>query len=56
MTAPGQSDAGALVFVIAGEASGDMIGGRMFEDEVVLRLAHAFEQVTPWHRQRPPIG
>lgn len=40
----------------AGLPVGLMISGRMFEDEVVLRFAHAFEQATPWHRQRPPIG
>ena len=29
--------------------------GRPFGEETILRLAHAYEQSTPWHRQRPPI-
>jgi aspartyl-tRNA(Asn)/glutamyl-tRNA(Gln) amidotransferase subunit A len=41
---------------MAGLPVGLMISGRMFEDEVVLRFAHAFEQATPWHRRRPPIA
>ncbi|HXF82942.1 MAG TPA: Asp-tRNA(Asn)/Glu-tRNA(Gln) amidotransferase subunit GatA [bacterium] len=30
--------------------------GRPFEEPVVLRAAHAYEQATPWHARRPPIG
>jgi len=22
----------------------------------ILRIGHAYEQATPWHRQRPPIN
>jgi aspartyl-tRNA(Asn)/glutamyl-tRNA(Gln) amidotransferase subunit A len=29
--------------------------GRPFEDAAVLRAAHAYEQATAWHRQRPPL-
>ena len=34
---------------------GLMIGGRHFDEVTVLRVAHAFEQATDWHTQRPPI-
>jgi len=27
--------------------------GRPFDEETILRLAHAYEQATDWHRQRP---
>jgi aspartyl-tRNA(Asn)/glutamyl-tRNA(Gln) amidotransferase subunit A len=30
--------------------------GRGFDEATVLRLAHAYEQATEWHRQRPPVG
>ena len=29
--------------------------GRRFEDATVLRVGHAYEQVTDWHRRRPPL-
>jgi Asp-tRNA(Asn)/Glu-tRNA(Gln) amidotransferase A subunit family amidase len=29
--------------------------GRLFDDGLVLRVAHAYEQATPWHTRRPPI-
>ena len=29
--------------------------GRPFGEEIVLRLAHAYEQSTPWHREKPPF-
>ena len=32
---------------------GLQIGGRPGEDEMVLRVAHAYEQRTPWHTMRP---
>jgi aspartyl-tRNA(Asn)/glutamyl-tRNA(Gln) amidotransferase subunit A len=31
------------------------IVGRPFDDARVLRLGHAFEQVTPWRARRPPL-
>ncbi len=33
---------------------GMQIGGRPFGDDVVLKVAHAYEQATPWHTRRPP--
>jgi aspartyl-tRNA(Asn)/glutamyl-tRNA(Gln) amidotransferase subunit A len=29
--------------------------GRRFEEQAVLRVAHAFQQATDWHERRPPI-
>ena len=34
---------------------GMQIIGRPFEEATVLRLGHAFEQATDWHRRRPEI-
>ena len=31
------------------------IAGRPFEESTVLRVAHAYEQASPWHERRPPI-
>ena len=35
---------------------GLQIMGKRFDEEAVLRAAHAFEQDTPWHTMRPPVG
>jgi aspartyl-tRNA(Asn)/glutamyl-tRNA(Gln) amidotransferase subunit A len=35
---------------------GLQISGPRFGELPVLALAHAYEQATEWHRQRPPIG
>jgi aspartyl-tRNA(Asn)/glutamyl-tRNA(Gln) amidotransferase subunit A len=35
---------------------GLQIAGRAFDEATVFRIAHAYEQATPWHEQRPPIG
>ncbi len=32
---------------------GLQLAGRPFDEETVLRVAHAFEQATEWHKQRP---
>jgi len=34
---------------------GLQIIGRPWEEETVLRAAHAYEQATEWHRRRPPL-
>ena len=31
------------------------IAGRPFEEDTVLRLAHAYEQATPWRNRLPPV-
>ena len=33
---------------------GLQIGGRPFDESTILRVAHAYEQATPWHTMRPP--
>ena len=35
---------------------GLQIGGRPGADETVLKVAHAYEQSTPWHTMRPPAA
>jgi len=30
--------------------------GRPFGEETILRIAHAYEQATPWHRESPPAS
>jgi aspartyl-tRNA(Asn)/glutamyl-tRNA(Gln) amidotransferase subunit A len=34
---------------------GLQLSGRWWEDGLVLRAAHAYQQVTDWHRLRPPV-
>ena len=34
---------------------GLQIGGRPAEDGMVMKVAHAYEQNTPWHTRKPPI-
>jgi len=29
--------------------------GKPFGEETILRLAHAYEQSTPWHNEKPPL-
>ncbi|MGF1576069.1 MAG: amidase [Cyanophyceae cyanobacterium] len=31
------------------------IAGRAFDEAMVLRIAHAYEQATPWHLERPSL-
>ena len=31
------------------------LAGKPFDEETVLRTAHAYEQNTEWHLRRPPI-
>jgi aspartyl-tRNA(Asn)/glutamyl-tRNA(Gln) amidotransferase subunit A len=30
--------------------------GRAFDEAALLRVAHAYESATPWHRRRPPLA
>lgn len=34
---------------------GLQLAGRPFDEETVLRAAHAYEQATDWHRRKPPL-
>jgi aspartyl-tRNA(Asn)/glutamyl-tRNA(Gln) amidotransferase subunit A len=29
--------------------------GKPFGEETILRVAHAYEQNTPWHKEKPPL-
>jgi aspartyl-tRNA(Asn)/glutamyl-tRNA(Gln) amidotransferase subunit A len=42
-------------FTTTGLPIGLQIAGKPFDEATVLRLAHAYEQATDWHRRRPPI-
>ena len=42
-------------FGASGLPIGLQIVGRPFEDATVLRVGHAYEQATDWHRRYPPI-
>lgn len=35
---------------------GMQLAGRPFAEDVILHLAHAFQQVTPWHARHPATG
>jgi Asp-tRNA(Asn)/Glu-tRNA(Gln) amidotransferase A subunit family amidase len=34
---------------------GLQIYGRAFDEATVLRVGHAFERATPWHREKPVL-
>jgi aspartyl-tRNA(Asn)/glutamyl-tRNA(Gln) amidotransferase subunit A len=34
---------------------GLQLAGRPFADGLLLKVAHAYEQTSPWHTRRPPI-
>jgi len=38
-----------------GMPCGMQIIGRPFEDDVVLRLGHRYQQLTEWHKHAPPL-
>ena len=42
-------------FGASGLPIGLQVVGRPFEDATVLRVGHAYEQATDWHRRRPSI-
>ena len=42
-------------FSVEGLPIGLQIIGRPFDEAAVVRLAHAYEQVTPWHQRRPDL-
>ncbi len=41
-------------FSSEGTPIGLQVAGRWFDEQTVLRAAHAFEQATEWHLRRPP--
>ena len=42
-------------FDSAGLPIGLSLAGRPWEEETVLRAAHAYQEVTDWHTRRPPL-
>jgi aspartyl-tRNA(Asn)/glutamyl-tRNA(Gln) amidotransferase subunit A len=42
-------------FTQSGLPVGMQIAGRAFDEVMVLRVAQAYEQATPWHRQHPRL-
>ncbi len=42
-------------FSAAGMPMGLQIVGRPFAEEMVFKVAHAYEQNTDWHNRRPPV-
>jgi aspartyl-tRNA(Asn)/glutamyl-tRNA(Gln) amidotransferase subunit A len=43
-------------FTAAGLPIGLQIAGKAFDEATILRLGHAYQQHTDWHRRRPPLG
>jgi aspartyl-tRNA(Asn)/glutamyl-tRNA(Gln) amidotransferase subunit A len=43
-------------FTRAGLPIGLMVYAKPFQEEVALRVAHAYEQATEWHRRRPDLS
>jgi aspartyl-tRNA(Asn)/glutamyl-tRNA(Gln) amidotransferase subunit A len=48
------------VSIPCGLADGLPVGvqvlGNAFDEATILRVADAYERVTPWHQMRPPLG
>ena len=42
-------------FSESGLPIGLQLAGRAFDEATVLRVAHAYEQATPWNKRRPPV-
>ena len=42
-------------FTADGQPIGAQLSGRWWEEGLVLRAANAYQQVTDWHKQRPPL-
>jgi aspartyl-tRNA(Asn)/glutamyl-tRNA(Gln) amidotransferase subunit A len=42
-------------FTEGGLPIGLQVLGKPFDEGKVLRVAHAFQQATDWHRRRPPL-
>jgi Asp-tRNA(Asn)/Glu-tRNA(Gln) amidotransferase A subunit family amidase len=32
-----------------------MVSGRHYDEATLLRIGHAYQALTVWHRQRPPL-
>jgi Asp-tRNA(Asn)/Glu-tRNA(Gln) amidotransferase A subunit family amidase len=43
-------------FSKAGTPIGMQIAAGPFQEELIFRVAHAYEQATDWHERRPTLG
>ena len=43
-------------FTASGMPIGLLIYGKPFQEDVVLRIGHAFQQATDWHRSKPDLS
>ena len=43
-------------FTTQGLPIGLQIAGRPHDEATVLRVGHSYQQVTEWHRRRPPLN
>ena len=51
----GESHGPALSVVVDGLPAGLQLVGRPFDESTLLRLGHAYEHATAWHRRRPAL-
>jgi len=42
-------------FTKAGLPIGLQLIGKPFDEATILKVAHAYEQATDWHRRKPPL-
>jgi aspartyl-tRNA(Asn)/glutamyl-tRNA(Gln) amidotransferase subunit A len=42
-------------FSTSGLPIGLQVVGKAFEEATVLRIAHAYQQITDWHRREPDL-
>jgi Asp-tRNA(Asn)/Glu-tRNA(Gln) amidotransferase A subunit family amidase len=43
-------------FSAVGTPIGMQIAAGAFQEELILNVAHVYEQATDWHTRRPPVG
>jgi len=51
----GKLSAVELLEATLGRIDETEVVGRPFDEATLFRIGHAYEQATPWHRQRPSL-